>query len=165
MAKADLTAQRLRELLHYDPETGVFTWRVKRGGTNIGDVAGCLQDDGYLVIGVDYHVHLAHRLAWLYMTGAWPTCQIDHRFGVRADNRFSELRDVKERVNSQNMRAARSDSKSGLLGASWSKQAKKWHARIHVNKTYKHLGYFDTPEAAHEAYVAAKRKFHEGCTI
>ena len=166
MAKADLTAERLRELLHYDPETGVFTWRVNRGRTaKAGSQAGS-PHDGYVQITVDGREYKAHRLAWLYVHGVWPVGQIDHRFGIRNDNRIGELRDVTPSVNSQNQRIAkRSNKSSGLLGAYWHNVSNKWMAHIGVAGKKIHLGMFDTAEAAHAAYIEAKRRLHAGCTI
>ena len=88
-----LTAARLRELLQYDPETGVFTRLVKTSnGIKVGDVAGTADARGYILIRVDGWLHLAHRLAWLHMTCEWPKGMIDHINGVRDDNRWSNLR-------------------------------------------------------------------------
>lgn len=162
-----LTAARLRELLHYDPETGVFTRRV-RTSTRIkaGDVAGWANGKGYLLISVDGRDHYAHRLAWLYTHGAWPTNEIDHRNTVRNDNRIANLRDVSGAVNSQNQRRAPAHNKScGLLGVTWNKQIRKWHAQIQVDGKKRSIGYFATAELAHSAYLAAKREHHPGCTV
>lgn len=166
MAKTDLTAQRLRELLHYDPETGVFTWRVFRGRTaKPGTVAGS-NSHGYTIIMIDGRGHGAHRLAWLYVHGVWPAGQIDHTHGNTADNRVSQLRDVTRSVNKQNIRKARIDNKSsGLLGAYWHNISNKWMSHISFGGKKRHLGMFATAQEAHEAYIAAKRQFHEGCTI
>lgn len=167
--KSLLSAERLRELLNYDPETGIFRWKVSRGGTAmIGTIAGCLHPDGYLLIRADGKQYLAHRLTWLYMTGGWPEDQIDHINGKRADNRWKNLREADATLNSENQRKAQGDNFScGLLGVTIIKSAKKnpWQARIGITGKQKHLGYFPTPEAAHEAYLQAKREFHEGCTI
>lgn len=90
-----LTAERLRELLSYDPETGWFTWRVTRssnGRADAGSRAGALRSDGYRHVTVDQHKYKEHRLAWLYMTGKWPEADLDHKNNTRDDNRFSNLR-------------------------------------------------------------------------
>ena len=166
MAKTDLTAQRLRELLQYDPETGVFTWRVSRGRTaKAGGVAGA-DTHGYVVIMIDGKGYGAHRLAWLYVHGVWPTGHIDHVYGDTSDNRIKVLRDVTQSVNSQNQRSAKRNNKSsGLLGAYWHNISNKWMSHISFGGKKRHLGMFATAQEAHEAYMAAKRQFHEGCTI
>lgn len=164
MADADLTAARLRELLDYNPETGLFTWAISRRGCRKGDPTGKPHRNGYIMIGVMYRHRLAHRLAWLHTYGDWPTGEIDHINGIRSDNRIANLRDVSTAVNRQNLRAARSDNHhTGLLGVY--KNHGQWSARVQVNGTQHYLGSFSTPEEAHSAYLAAKRKMHPGCTI
>lgn len=165
MAKADITAQRLRELLHYDPETGVFTWRVRRGGGAVaGGICGSPNSGGYIQIKIDRVLRKAHRLAWLYVHGAWPKADIDHINGVRDDNRLTNLRDVPESTNAQNLLRARKDSGAGLAGARKNRDS-GWAARIRVGGKERHLGIFATPEEAHAAYIEAKRRLHTGCTI
>ena len=161
MAKADLTAERLRELLHYDPETGVFTVKVATSSrSRVGGQPGNLHPYGYLKIGLDGKLHAAHRLAWLYMTDEWPTHEIDHINRVKDDNRWANLRDVPSAINQQNKVRA---SKSGLAGVS--PDGHRWRSQITTGGVTKWLGRFDTPEEAHAVYVEAKRKLHEGCTI
>jgi len=153
----------LRELLFYDSETGIFTWLVKRPGwLKVGDGAGYLLE-GYRVISLHGRQYKAHRLAWLYMTGSWPEEEIDHKNGKRADNRWSNLRLATRSLNKQNMRKARSDNQVGLLGVSPNR--KNFQAEIRLNGRGYYLGTFRTPEAAHAAYLRAKRVLHSGCTI
>lgn len=160
-----LTAERLRELLHYDPLTGEFSWRVSRRGVRPGKT-GNVRPDGYVRIGIDGVNHLAHRLAWLYVTGHWPTIEIDHQDGNRGNNRFSNLRDVDAITNMQNMRnATRGNHSSGLLGVSYHRRDKLWRARIYVDGKDRAIGYFKCKEDAHAAYLDAKRRQHAGCTI
>ena len=164
--KAALTAERLREVLNYDPETGVFTWAKSRPHCRVGSVAGCLcKNIGYVKLRVDGHLWLAHRLAFLYMTGDWPSHEVDHINGARSDNRWANLRDVVSRVNKENMRSAYSNSQSGVIGVTWFRPAKLWRAAIQVDKKPHHLGYRKTAEEAAQLYLEAKRKLHEGCTI
>ena len=166
MADELLSVARLRELLHYNPETGTFTWLVRTSNCiKIGDRAGGHNADGYVLVRVDGKQYLAHRLAWLYMTGKWPVDQIDHRNGVCEDNRFDNLRDVKPAMNSQNMRRPPMHNKSKFLGVCWHKQNGKWRAQIHIKGKQIYLGVFDCPKVAHAAYIAAKRQFHEGNTL
>lgn len=154
-----ITAERLRELLHYDPETGIFIWRVNRARRQTaGKVAGSFASQGYWIIGVEGINYKAHRLAWLYVYGEWPKDQIDHLNGIKDDNRISNLRDVDNVINSHNKRIAMATARNELLGVS--RRNGKWYSQI---KAF--LGYFDTPEEAHEAYLVAKRKIHPGCTL
>jgi hypothetical protein len=166
MGVADLNASRLRELLDYDPATGVFTRRVRTSHRiKCGDVAGTLRPDGYLKISLLNSGFLAHRLAWLYMTGKWPEHQIDHINGVRHDNRLANLRDVTPTHNQQNQRVAHVRNKScGMLGVTLTK-GNKWQAQISAEGRHKHIGTYATPQEASEAYLTAKRKLHAGCRI
>ncbi len=168
MAKQIITAERLRELLHYNPDTGIFTWKANRqgGGATPGKKAGYVTTTGYVQIGVDRVGYLAHRLAWLYMTGAFPALHIDHINGSRTDNRWLNIRNVNFVTNAQNIRKAMNSNKSsGMLGVSLYKRTGRWQAQISVGGTPKPLGYFNTPEEAYSAYLAAKRVHHLGCTI
>jgi hypothetical protein len=166
MAKADLTVQTLRERLHYDPETGVFTWLVNRGGAaKKGSRAGHLDRSGYRVIFTSAYGSLAEgRLAWLYTYGVWPSGQIDHIDGQPSNNRISNLRDVSIAGNLQNITRARKQNKSGFLGVTTCKTG-GYVASIEHNRNKTYLGWFKTPEAAHAAYLDAKRKLHSTCTI
>lgn len=156
----ELTQSRLKELLHYDPDTGVFTRRVQTSSrAMIGDVAGSLLPDGYRRIMIDGGKHRAHRLAWLYMTGEWPTNQLDHMNGVRDDNRIANLREATNAENKQNREISK-NNRSGFMGVSWHKHTRKWVAHIQIAGSKKHLGLFTTPEAAHAAYLAAKADLH-----
>jgi hypothetical protein len=165
MATRDLTAQRLRELLHYDPDTGVFTWRASRGRARRGAAAGMVNHHGYVEIGIDNIAHRAHRLAWLWVHGQWPAKHIDHINGDMRDNRLCNLRDVDRVINMQNMKRARVDNKSGLLGVCECKRSGRWIASIGFNGKQHRIGRFDTPELAHEAYLYAKRRLHQGGTL
>ena len=164
MAKADLTAARLREVLHYDPERGTFR---RLACFQRPDVVGrdATRGGHYPRMGIDGHRYYAHHLAWLYMTGAFPVLEIDHRDGDKNNFKWGNLREVTSSENKQNWRRAKSDSSSGLLGVSWDSARNKWAARIKVGKVYKYLGRFDDKFAASAAYLAAKREHHAGCTI
>lgn len=160
MAKDDLTAQQLRDALDYNPETGLFHWRTRQRGSNIGMSAGCSNAAGYTVIRIAGELYFAHRLAWLYSHCEWPVL-IDHKNGARSDNRLANLRLGTARSNGENQR--KGYGRTGLLGVT--ARRGKWRAQITVDGRNVYLGTYITPEAAHEAYLAAKRKFHEGCTI
>lgn len=161
-----LTQERLKELVHYDPETGVFT-RIKKTSNNarIGSPIGVIDTHGYLECSIDSKRYRLHRLAWMYVTGNFPDGEIDHISTVRTDNRFANLRDVSRSVNMQNKREASKNNKSGFLGVYFHKPLKKFTAQIRANGKNKHLGFFETAELAHAAYLLAKREFHAGGTI
>jgi hypothetical protein len=159
-----LTAQRLREVVSYDTSTGVFTRLARTAQRHqVGDRADLPCAGGYRRIAVDSIKVQAHRAAWLYVHGEFPSGQIDHINGDRADNRLANLRDVAPGVNSQNQRKARKDNGSGFLGVT--PHQGKWRPRVQLNGKPHYAGMYDTPEEAHAAYVALKRKLHEGCTI
>lgn len=161
-----LTAELVRELLHYDPETGRFAWRLGRFGTRgAGGRAGYADPRGYRKICVAGRMYWEHRLAWLYVNGTWPSDQIDHVNGVKGDNRIANLREATRSENQGNLRQARSDSKTGLLGVHWNKPNKKFMAQIMFSGKQKYLGLFNTAEEAHQAYLVAKRELHQFCTI
>lgn len=163
-ARSNLTQARLRELLCYDPESGVFTNRVTRcGRAKAGDVAGTPGHCGYLVVTLDRVQHSCHRLAWLYIHGEHPEALIDHIDGNPANNQISNLRLASGRINSENRRGAYINSKTGLLGVS--SHGHKYRASIGVAGEVRVLGYFRCPQEAHQAYIKAKRELHEGCTI
>lgn len=158
-----LTHERLRELLDYNERTGIFKRRTDNGrGMRIGDVAGSLHGSGYWFIYVDGRNYSAHRLAWLYVHGRWPAGDLDHKHGKEAGNGIDNLREATKQENMQNERAARKNNKCGLLGVHWRKDRGTWVAGIRVDGKLLRLGTFKTPEAAHAAYVAAKRKYHPG---
>lgn len=151
-------AARVRELLSYDPETGVFRWRQDRGRfgnrAKAGDIAGTYGQRGVWRICLDWKVHLGHRLAWLYMTGEWPVGGIDHINGNPSDNRWSNLRPANQSQNNANARM-RADNTVGLKGVS--RHRGKYRASIVRGGRQKFLGYFATPEEAHAAYAAAAK--------
>lgn len=156
-------SDELRKALVYDGETGHFT-RLGDARTSASGFAGTINNNGYRLIRVGKHRHRAHRLAWLYVHGEWPTGEIDHLNGVRDDNRIANLRDVSNLINQQNRRSALKHGKTGLLGATTTKKG-RFRAAIHTSGRCIHLGVFDTALEAHQAYVEAKRELHPGCTI
>lgn len=160
---SDLTAKVLRALLHYDPVTGAFTWAAGVGNRRAGQAAGTPDGLGYLRVMIDKRNYRLHRLALLYVHGEWPPQQVDHINGNRSDNRFANLRAATPALNSENQRRAKSDSLLGLLGVS--RCRKLYFARIKVAGKGFHLGSYATAEAAHAAYIDAKRVLHEGGTL
>ena len=165
--KNELTLDRLRALLNYNEENGVFLWRVDRGARKLaGHKAGNIHPSGYVNIKIDGCIYGAHRLAWLYQMGSWPTNEIDHINGVRHANNFRNLRDVPAVVNMQNVRHVRANKKSSqLIGAVWCKRSQKWTSQLQMCGHRKHLGYFGSEVEAHTAYIEAKRIFHPGNTL
>jgi len=160
-AKSTLTAERLRELLHYDPETGIFTWYVlDRRRKN---PAGCAEHRGYLTIGIDRRRYYSHRLAWLYTKGVWPIEEIDHIDTNKANNRFANLREATHAINEQNQRIPQKNNSSGFLGVYL--EGRRYRARIKLGGKNIHIGCFDTAEEAGVAYIEAKKKLHVGCTL
>lgn len=144
----------LRSILHYAPETGVWTWIVRPAArTPMGALAGCVSH-GYLNIKYKRKGYKAHRLAWLYMTGSFPSAQIDHINGDPGDCRWSNLRIATHGQNTANSKL-RSDNAAGCKGVSWHKGTGRWSARIQVDGTRKTIGYFKSREEAHAAYVTA----------
>lgn len=163
-----LTAESARHHLDYDPHSGRLTWRVPRAQrVKAGDEAGSINGQGYRDLRLFNRTYPAHRIAWLICHGCMPAGQIDHINGDRSDNRISNLREVTSQENTQNQRVARKDNKhAGLIGAGFHKASGKFRARIGLaNGRQQHLGLFDTAQAAHQAYLQAKRNLHAGCTI
>lgn len=155
--------QFFKEKLHYDSETGIFTWKQKVRNAQIGDEAGSISAQGYRVLHANGVQFKAHRVAWLLHFGHWPSLHIDHINGRRSDNRIANLRDVPPSVNSQNLKGATARSTTGLLGVF--KFRSKWKALICTGGERQYLGVFETMEQAQEAYLNAKRRLHEGCSI
>jgi hypothetical protein len=162
MAKTNLSAERLRELLDYNAETGIFTWKVQSGRQPAGSTAGWKQQ-GRVYLTVDHCRMAAHRAAWLYVYGEMPKDQIDHINGDPLDNRIANLRDVTDQQNKHNLRKPKAGNKSGYLGVAPNKS--RWLAKITVNRQQICLGTYDTPEEAYAAYLEAKRRLHSTCTI
>lgn len=164
MAKTNLTAERLREVLHYDPETGIFTWLLSRGNVTAGKLAGNDVTVGeqrtYRQIRINGKNYYSHVLAWFYMTGKWPNHQIDHRDGFSLNNKFKNLREATNAKNQHNRKIAPRNSSTGFLGVS--KDGNKFRAQIKVNMERVYLGVFDTPEDAYAKYLVAKRHLHPG---
>lgn len=162
------TAEYIRSILDYDPETGVFRWKHRtdvssKGGWNrkyAGKITGCLdKSTGYVVIIINYKKYYAHILAWVFVTGEWPDNEIDHKDKVRSNNIFLNLRPAtnsQQRMNSK----LRSDNTSGIKGVSWRKDTKKWCVQIWVNNKKYNKGSYSTIEEAKAVYEEAAKQFH-----
>lgn len=161
MAGNIITQEELKELLHYDPDTGIFTWiKPNTFRMNNGDEAGWLTKKEYKRVTINYKCYLLHRLAWLYVYGSFPKNLLDHINGVRSDNRIVNLREASESENIFNSKT-RKDNITGFKGVYFNKRRKKFHARCQINKIGYHLGYFETAELANEAYCNFA-KIHHG---
>jgi hypothetical protein len=170
VVKYILTQARLKELLHYNPKTGLFTWRVisgrKYGRAKPGKAILSASRGGYVQIKIDFHNYSGQRLAFLYATGRWPLGEIDHINGVRSDNRLSNLRDVSHKINCQNRRKADKRNRFGLLGVSMGKSGRfEANLTLGIKGMRSYIGRFDTAEEAHAAYLERKRKYHPGNTL
>lgn len=154
--KVILTQERLKEVLDYLPETGDFVWKVRSTKADIGDVAGSVGPLGYRIMSVDGYRCLAHRLAWFYMTGAWPKKHVDHINGNKDDNRIANLRDVSVSDNAHNTKRLRSTNTSGFPGV-YPKRS-MFLSRITVRNRIMHLGHFATIAQARIARLLAEKQ-------
>ncbi len=166
-AANQLTSQRLREMFHYDAISGLFIRKVRTlSSQKAGDIPGSIDAHGYRVMRIGKKIYKAHRLAILYCTGQMPEhLEVDHIDGNRQNNALHNLRLVDRKTNTENHRKAHSHSKTGLLGASFSKSKGKFVAQIRANGVVHYLGQYDDAQSAHAAYVAAKRIQHKGNTL
>ena len=151
-----LTVERLKEVLFYDPATGEFAWIA---GHRAWLPTGGASPRGYKVIMVDQRLYSAHRLAWLYMTGAWPTKSIDHANQIGSDNRWCNLREATPTQQNANV-PVKSSSRSGVKGVRFRDKKRKWCAEIRISGKKKCLGYFDKIEDAARAYRTKARELY-----
>lgn len=150
MARSNLSAAELHRLFEYDPDTGVFTRKVRPSRA-----AGAHNGFGHRQIRVLGTLYMAHRLAWLYVYGEWPSTYLDHINGKPDDNRIVNLRPATCKQNQENTKL-NAASTSGYRGVNWHAGRKRWVARIAHHKARVHVGDFRTLEAAVIA-VRAKR--------
>lgn len=151
MTNKILTLDHLKELMDYDPATGIFTRKS-------GKVAGALRPDGYRKIMIENVQYYSHRLAWFYMTGELSK-DVDHIDRNPSNNQFINLRAVSKSQNQHN-RIKQRDNTSGYKGVIYFKRTGRWRANIWVNDVNHYLGYFSTPEEASMAYQNAAMVFH-----
>ena len=154
---SELTQAILKSLLTYDPETGVFMWRVSRGTRRAGSSAGA-NSQGYTRIKLLGAQYMAHRLAWLYVNGNLPTQEIDHINRVRNDNRIKNLRLATHSQNTRNAKI-RIDNKTGVRGVAWHSQSQSWYAYVHDGQKRVNLGYHKTFAAAVAARSEAEERY------
>ena len=155
-----ITRERLKEVLHYCQNTGVFIRRITIGRWNAGEIAGSLNDQGYWLIVVDGRRYRAHHLAWLYVHGEWPDISIDHINRLTADNRIENLRIATLSENQQNRKVPK-NNRSGFLGASFNKAKGKWLAQISSAGRHYFLGWYDSASDAGQSYELAKHALHK----
>lgn len=153
---SDLGQKCLRDLIDYNHDTGVFTWRAARPGCRSGDECGRVNTSGYLEIGFLGKLHHAHRLAFLYMTGEMPLQSVDHINRNKLDNRWVNLRLASQSQNMANV-VVRPNNTSGFPGVTWDKDRQKWRAQIRVAGKKTNLGRFADFDDAKAAVSAAAR--------
>ena len=151
----ELTHIYLKSILKYDHETGVFIAIVGRPRVKVGGCVGTILPNGYVHIMIRGKFYKGHRLAWFYMTGEWPSEQIDHINGCRSDNSWANLRECSNSQNSFNRKKYRNNSTS-VTGVYWHKKSERWAASIDVNRKRINLGYFDSVEDAGKVRRAAE---------
>lgn len=158
-----LSFEEAKYLFNYNEHTGIVTWQVRKANCiNVGDSTGAYDSSGYLRVYVNYKTYAAHRIAWLLMTGKWPTEQIDHINGIRDDNRWANLREASSHENAKNQAIPRNNT-SGVVGVSFYPPLGKYAAYIRVNGKKKHLGYFHTIKEAEQSRKKASNEhgYHE----
>lgn len=157
------SAERVRQLIHYDPETGVFTRRTTARRWKAGMIVGIGYPDFYAAIYLDGVRILAHRVAWVYMTGEWPVDQIEHIDCDKSNTRWSNLRQSTQSENVRNCHVRR-HNRSRLKGVGFrsdrAHRRKRWNSSVVLNGKKYHLGVFDCPAAAHFAYIVAADQLH-----
>jgi len=155
-----ITHARLKELIRYEPETGEFYRIKKTRNSEVGKVTFSISDGRYARLTVDWYRDYAHRFAWFYIYGVWPSQQIDHINRIKSDNRIANLRDIHVSINQHNVIAPSSNNTSGYRGVTFNHG--KWEAKIAVNKRTIRLGRYCTPSEAFGAYVKAKKQLQIG---
>ena len=155
-----LTQERLKELLHYNPETGIFTWKTTKGRMREGNHPGTITEKGYLRFQIDGKAYLSHRVAWLHVYGVFPEDQIDHINRIKDDNRITNLREATNNLNQCNMSKRLPNSSSKYRGVGLHKSSGKWRAYVSFKGKGFSLGLHNTPEDAAKAYnIKAKELF------
>lgn len=152
-----ISAEQIREVLDYDPLTGVFKWRINKAiRSRAGNIAGTVRKDGRRQICIDGTIYPSASLAWCYMTGNYPTNLIDHKDHNPSNDAFDNLREATYQQNNFNKSYVK--NKTGFRGVHWNPQLSKWGAVIHVDGKSYHLGTFTCPEDASLAYEKAAKE-------
>ena len=155
---SNIDCNQLREILEYQPDTGLFFWKTSGKGIKKNRKAGHLSKDGYIDIRIKNWLYPAHRVAWVMMTGSWPDNFVDHINRIRSDNRFVNLREATKAENAQNTDLP-SNNTSGYKGVVWHKPNRNWCAQIFINKKHIHLGSFENLQDAINARIEAEKQF------
>lgn len=153
-----LKQERLKSVLKYDKDSGVFTWLKNENRIKKGTIAGCDDGQGYIRICVDMNIYHAHRLAFLYMDGYFPENDVDHINRKRSDNRWDNLREVSRQCNARNSSIGKNNT-SGVIGVVYRKDTKKWHAQININGKHISLGNYVKFKYAVIARWAGEKKY------
>lgn len=154
----DLTKEVVESLLDYDPDTGVFKWKIDAKTNNPGCVAGGPKING-IRIGIFGKRYLAHRLAWLITYGKWPDGILDHKNGNPFDNRISNIREATYQQNMFNKSPGRNNT-TGVAGVYFNRKRGKWVAQIRINGKPTYLGGFDSIQEASAVHKEASIKYH-----
>lgn len=154
-ARAALTQDRVKELFHYNPRTGDLLWRVSVPSRLFGTAVGRIEKSGYRVFMYDGVKYLAHRVAWLWMTGSWPAVYIDHVNGEKADNRWPNLREADA---AQNIANSKKWARKGLPKGVYLNKYGTYCAQVKKDRVVHYLGTFKTASEGHQAYCAAAKK-------
>jgi hypothetical protein len=154
-----MTQEELNNILDYNPTKDEFTWLKNFHVSKIGTRAGSVDSKGYRRIKINGKLYKEHRLVWLWYNGYLPTKDIDHKNGIRDDNRIDNLREATNAENAQNLGKYKTNT-SGYTGVSFDEKTGKWRASIKKNGKSISLGYYDTPEEARDAYLKAKSELH-----
>jgi hypothetical protein len=159
--KRNLTLALARQAFRYNPASGLLKWRINKGRARIGDVAGCPDNKGYINVMFDGRNIKAHRIIWALKTGRWPRRQIDHRDGVKGNNRWRNLREASNQQNHRN-RGKNKNNTSGFKGVVYkgdTPRRRPWAAHIMIDGKNVHLGHYDTKIKAAAAVVAGSQKY------
>jgi hypothetical protein len=159
-SEKNFSFEQIDELLSYDPLTGDLRWKQRRKQIPAGALAGHIHNTGYRNVRIRGERIMAHRIAWMLHYRSWPEMNLDHKNLDKSDNRIENLRLATKAQNQANRRAHKTN-KSGFKNVVYrEKNLKKWEARIATGKKRRLIGYFDTPEEAHAAYVAEAVRLH-----
>ena len=153
-----ITQKRLKELLHYNPDTGILTWIKQYHSRFIGREAGRLHPNGYRYIKFNRNNYMSHRMAWLYVFGEWPSDQLDHINHIRDDNRIINLRAVSNRINSKNQSIAKNNT-HGIIGVYKRNDKWGWRANIHADSKQTNLGTYKSFFDACCARKSAEKRY------